>query len=387
MYVKMKKEIFKKEYLKDLPESSGVYFFLQKNKNKKEILYIGKATNLKDRVSSYFSNDIIKTRGVKILSMIENANNIEFIVTRNVLEAIMLESKLIKEHQPNFNTKEKDNKSYSCVVITKEDFPRVLVKRMREIENVKDLDFEIDETFGPFTSKDQLLKSLKIIRKIFPYRDKCKVSHMDYQQPLLSKRGVNTIAENKPCFNFQIGLCPGTCCNKISKLAYVKNIKHIKNILNGETEKLLKDLQKEMKSFAKVKDFENAGSVRDKIYSIEHIKDIALITEEKKSSEDNLSKLDTISVYKNSEKSTSFETEIKVFDKNNITVESYDVAHISGSYRVGVMCKFEIEKISENNFELNYKKDEYKKFKLLEKVNDDILGLKELLERRFKHKE
>jgi len=358
----MKKEMFKKKYLKDLPESSGVYFFLQKNKNKKEILYIGKATNLKDRVSSYFSNDIIKTRGVKILSMIENTDNIEFIVTRNVLEAIMLESKLIKEHQPFFNTKEKDNKSYSCVVITKEDFPRVLVKRIREIENVKDLDFKIDETFGPFTSKDQLLKSLKIIRKIFPYRDKCEVFDINKKN-------------NKPCFNFQIGLCPGTCCNKISKLAYAKNIKHIKKVLNGETEKLLKDLQKEMKDFAKVKDFENAGNVRDKIYSIEHIKDVSLI--EKEIYLNNIEK-NNISFVVN---------DLNINNKDNISIESYDVAHISGSYRVGVMCKFEVEKISENNFELNYKKSEYKKFKLLEKVNDDILGLKELLERRFKHKE
>lgn len=114
---------------KKLPESSGVYFFLHKN----QILYIGKATNLYDRVKSYFSKDIAYSRGPKILKMIDEADNIEFQITDSSLEALLLENYLIKKHQPIYNTKEKDDKSYQFVVITEEDFPRVLLVRGRDI--------------------------------------------------------------------------------------------------------------------------------------------------------------------------------------------------------------------------------------------------------------
>lgn len=324
-----------------LPEKPGVYFFLDKKGSfssipkKENILYIGKATSLKDRVGSYFSNDLIKTRGLKIASMIENAKGIFFMETVSVLEAIILESKFIKKYDPFFNTKEKDNKSHSFVVVTKEDFPRILIMRERELEDQKEI--KVDKKFGPFVSKSELLGIMKILRRIFPYRDKCKLNE---------KRG---------CFNFQIGLCPGVCIGKISKKDYSKNIKAIEKILNGDTKKMIEDLEKEMKTLSKEKKFEEAGKIRDKIFSLNHLNDLSLIKT-------------NISLYKENVKS--------------ISIESYDVAHISGSHRVGVMCRFEIV-----DGELEYKKNEYKKFKLSENINDDLAGLKELIERRFNHPE
>ncbi|MEA4910529.1 UvrABC system protein C [bioreactor metagenome] len=329
----MKKGEFKKY---KLPETSGVYFFLDKKHTskdlpaKKDVLYIGKATILKDRVESYFSKDLQKTRGARILGMIENARDIFYVKTNSVLEAIILESKYIKEFQPFFNIKERDDKSYSYVIFTKEDFPKVLVMREREIEKKENLN--ISKKFGPFVSKAELMEIMKFIRKIFPYRDKCKLN------------------EKRACFNYQIGLCPGTCIGTISKKDYQNNLKNIEKILSGKIESLLKSLEKKMKQKAKEQKFEEASKILNQIKSFTYLKDINLIKKENVLKE-NL--LDT-------------------------RIESYDVSHISGTQRVGVMC---VSKGGE------FKKSEYKKFKLAEKTNNDLGGLIEILERRFKHKE
>ncbi|MEI6352869.1 MAG: GIY-YIG nuclease family protein [Candidatus Nomurabacteria bacterium] len=333
----------KKTELKEykLPEKPGVYFFLDKKgvslsfPKKENILYIGKATSLKDRVGSYFSSDLINTRGAKIRSMVENAKGLFFVETGSVLEAIILESKYIKKYSPFFNTKEKDDKSYSFVVITKEKFPRVLIMREREIDDFHEA--EIQNRFGPFISKMELISIMKILRKIFPYRDKCK------------------LGEKRGCFNYQIGLCSGACIGKILEEDYFKNIRSIEKILDGNTKSILKSLESEIKKSIKEKNFEKSAELRDKIFSLGHLNDLSLI------------KTNNLINKENSE---------------SVFLESYDVAHISGSHRVGVMCRFEII-----NGELEYRKSEYKKFKLVENKNDDLAGLKELLERRFKHTE
>lgn len=330
----MKKEDFKKY---KLPESSGVYFFLDKKQTTKKIprkesvLYVGKATVLKDRVGSYFSSYLLKTRGTRILGMIENAKDIFCLETKSVLEAIILESKYIKELQPFFNIKERDDKSYSYVVFTKEDFPKVLIMRGREIEKLSDL--KILKKFGPFVSKSELIEIMKFVRKIFPYRDRC---------------GLN---EKRPCFNNQIGLCPGICVGHITKKEYQKSLKNIEKILSGKIEPLLKSLEKEMNKKAKEQKFEEASRILNQINSFNYLKDINLI------------KKDTV-------------IEKRVL--KDVRLESYDVSHISGVYRVGVMCVSDGEE---------FKKNEYKKFKLKEKINNDLDGLIEILERRFKHKE
>lgn len=329
----MKKEDYKNY---NLPEASGVYFFLDKKHvskaipKKENVLYIGKATNLKDRVKSYFSKDLEKGRGIKIISMIENAKDIFYIETNSVLEAIILESKYIKEYQPFFNTKEKDNKSYSYIIFTDEKYPKVLIARGREIE--KDNQLKILKKFGPFVSRAELLEVMKFIRKIFPYRDKCKLNE---------KRG---------CFNYQIGLCPGVCIGKIGEKEYSKILKNTGNILSGNFKNLLKDLEKEMNFLAREKKFEEASSIRDKINAFLYIKDINFI------------------------KNNNLENK-EISDKR---IESYDISHISGKNRVGVMIVFE---------EGGFKKNEYRKFKIKEGINDDLSGLVEILERRFSHKE
>jgi len=163
----MKKETLKK--LK-LPDKPGVYFF----KHKKRILYIGKATSLRDRTKTYFSNDLINTRGPHITDMVFKASKLEWQETDSVLEAIILEADLIKKHQPYYNTREKDNKSFNVVCITKEPFPKVLVFRERNLKAIfakGEDDTKFQAKYGPFTNGPQLKEAMNIIRHIFPYLD------------------------------------------------------------------------------------------------------------------------------------------------------------------------------------------------------------------------
>lgn len=131
-----------------LPDSAGVYFFLGKNK---KILYIGKATSLKSRVTSYFASDIKEKRSELIENMVAEALEIDFTETDSVLEALILETNLIRTHKPHYNTKSKDDKSYNHLVITNEEWPRVLVVRARDLSE-KFLKEEIKYEFGPFPS-------------------------------------------------------------------------------------------------------------------------------------------------------------------------------------------------------------------------------------------
>ena len=149
------------EQTKKFPDLPGVYLF----KKEKEILYIGKATSLRDRVKSYFSADLINMRGQFIVDMVGRAEKIDYLKTNSVLEALILESNLIKKYQPKYNTKEKDDKSYNYVIITKEDFPRVLLIRGRELE-VQDGEasgLNIKYKFGPYPNGSAIEEGLKIV--------------------------------------------------------------------------------------------------------------------------------------------------------------------------------------------------------------------------------
>jgi excinuclease ABC subunit C len=317
-----------------LPDNPGVYFFRDKEGT---ILYIGKATSLKDRVASYFNPDLMTRRGLRMVTMVTIADTVTFQETQSVLEALLLESKYIKEHQPPYNAKEKDDKSFACVVITKEDYPRVLAMRIRDFEKK----FEkkgVLVVYGPFPSMGQLRDALKIIRKLFPYHDRCDAcTNKD-------------ISACKPCFNYQIGLCPGVCIGAISKEEYKGHIKNIRRLFEGKRTEIKKDLEKDMKEQAKNQQFERAVKTRNTLFALDHIRDTSLIKEE----------------------------EILSFKDAAFRIEAYDVAHISGKHRVGAMVVLEGKEKA---------KDQYRKFKLEENVNDDYEGLRQILLRRFNHKE
>jgi excinuclease ABC subunit C len=324
---------------KDLPDLPGVYIFRNENKN---ILYIGKATSLRDRTRSYFATDIFHTRGRRIVDMVTLAKDVDFIVTDSVLEALILEAHLIQKYEPKYNAEGKDNKSWNYVVITKEDFPQVLTIRGRTLE-IAYPKKNIKYAFGPFPHGGQLREAMKIIRRIFPYRDnKC------------------TPGQIRPCFNRQIGLCPGVCTGEITKQDYAKIVNHLRLFFEGKKSELMKSLEREMKSFAKKQEFEKAEQVKQTIFALNHIQDIALIKEEKDIQKE----------------------EHQLDRKQNdeaFRIEAYDIAHISGTSQVGVMTVVEDGEIC---------KADYRKFKIkTQKGSNDVGALKEVLHRRLNHPE
>jgi excinuclease ABC subunit C len=324
-----------KKKVANLPDTPGVYFFFGSPKRggggSGNILYIGKATSLRSRVRSYFSGDILEKRSPLIAKMVMEARDINFEKTDSVLEALILEANLIKKHSPPFNTAEKDQKSWNFVVMTKEDFPQILLVRQREIEIGK-FEHKIKHQFGPFTHGQELREALKIIRKIFPYRDnKCNPN------------------QGRPCFNRQIGLCPGVCTCEVTKAEYAKTIRNIKLIFEGRKSDLMRSLQKEMKMYASGREFEKADETKRKIFTLKHIHDISLL------------------------RNSTLETQ-----DSNFRIEAYDIAHISGTSVVGVMTVVEGGEV---------KKSDYRKFKISSEKNNDVAALREVLSRRLNHSE
>lgn len=311
---------------KDLPDVPGVYFFKEGSKT----LYIGKATSLRDRVRSYFNDDILATRGPKIEKMLELANTIEWQETDSVLEALILESNLIKKHQPEYNTREKDNKSYNYVVITNEALPRVFTVRERELLKKGKLDFKVKHSFGPFPNGNALRDALKIVRKIFPFRDK------------------KANQKSQARFYQMLGLSPDTAKREAVR-AYQDTVKNIKLLFEGKKSRIVKNLEKSMMSAAQDMRFEEASEIKRQLFALQHIQDISLIKEE------------------------------DIREMTGFRIEAYDVAHMSGKSTVGVMTVV-VDGVLDKN--------EYRKFKIKnDRAGSDTDALRELLERRLAHPE
>ncbi len=314
----------------NLPDKPGVYFFMgptsqKASRGKQEILYIGKATNLRDRVRSYFAKDLIDTRGPGILDMTVQAHTVEFQETDSVLEALILEANLIKKHQPKYNVKEKDNKSFNCIAITSDPLPKVIIIRERETKTQK-----FNAVFGPYPNGTLLRDALKIIRKIFPFVDD------------------SSAKKDQREFYKQLGLTPS------QESEYSKNIRNIKLFLSGKKGKVITSLEKEMKSYAKNHEFELAEIAKRKIFALNHINDVALIKDP-----------------------TTLDNELR--GTARFRIESYDIAHLAGKNTVGVMTVVTSGRVD---------KAEYRKFIIRSgKGNDDYGNLKEVLTRRLKHPE
>lgn len=321
----------------DIPQEPGVYFWRDETGT---VLYIGKATVLRDRIKSYFSSDLIHSRGPHIVDMVFRAKTITWQTTASVLEAVILEANLIKKQQPYYNTKEKDDKSFNCVVITKEPFPKVLIVRQKDIDTHSKTvtiprygihDQGYDSVFGPFPQSTSLRDAVKVIRRIFPFRDRVSAQ------------------KDKEVFYRQIALSPDVSSPE-AVTAYKKTITAIKKIFEGKLQSLIKELQKEMQSLAKKELFEDANSIKQKIFALEHVQDIALI------------------------KRDVFRSSDAVF-----RVEAYDVAHSSGSAMVGVMTVVEDGQSD---------KQSYRKFMIKGFTQaNDAGALQEMLVRRLAHTE
>ncbi|MBN2198009.1 hypothetical protein JW698_02355 [Candidatus Wolfebacteria bacterium] len=294
--------------IKKFPLKSGVYLFLGK---KDKVLYVGRAVSLKKRTLDYTRKNL----DLRIKEMTSLANDIKFYKTDNLLEAVILEANLIKKYWPKYNIKEKDNRSFIYIAISKkDDFPKPIIVRGQEIENFK---FQKDSfyIFGPYQSLNIVVGALRIIRKIFPY-SLCKFN------------------QGKPCFDYQIGLCPGVCIGEIDKKDYKKNIDNIILLLSGKKKRLIEKLKKENSEKAKF---------------LKHIQDVSLIVREESSS------------------------------RNFYRIEGYDISHFAGQEIYGSMVVF---------IDNRPDKNAYRIFKIKEAPkNDDLRALAEIISRRFHHQE
>ncbi len=233
-------------HLKNLHDKPGVY--LMKN-SLGEVIYVGKAKILKNRVKSYFQNS--KNHSEKVKVLVKNIAEFEYIVTDSEMEALILECNLIKKYSPKYNILLKDDKFYPFIKITiKDDFPRVFVTRNFSRDGSK--------YFGPYTNGTAVYETIDLIYKIFPLRT-CKLS--------IKENGESI----RPCLNYHIKKCLGPCGGHISKDEYGKMINEIIDILSGKDTYVTKMLKTEMENAAENLEFEKAASLRDKILSIEAI--------------------------------------------------------------------------------------------------------------------
>jgi len=305
-----------KASINSFPESPGVY--LMRNA-KGEIIYVGKATSLKHRVNSYLQKNLPSKTQKQMSEVFE----IDFQETDSTVEAIFLESRLIKKFSPIYNIKEKDDKSRIYVHITRDDFPRLYILRETDLVQIKE---KRPILYGPFLSTSSLNMAIELIRKIIPFRS-CKK------------------LPKKKCLYGYIGLCPAPCEKLISKEEYRKNIRLVRDFFEGKKGRVISSLNREIKNLSKEKKFEEAAGVRDRLLSLEHLRRAFAIRHDVST----------------------------IFNR----IEGYDISNISGEFASGSMVVF-IDGMAE--------KSEYRKFKIkwVKGANDTAM-MKEVLYRRFRN--
>lgn len=347
----------------NLPDAPGVYLFKQGRK----VLYVGKATSLRDRVRSYFDDDLIATRGPRIVDMVTKATGMIYHTTPTVLEALVREAVLIKKYDPPSNTDGKDDSSFMYAVITKEDIPRVLAVRGKDIDfkNRKTrlnlvgnsdsrFNLVLRDIFGPFPSGVQLREGLRLIRRIFPFFDTPRpVGYKSKHQ----KANIE--------FNKQIEQYP----REFNKVEYRKTIRWVRLFLSGRGKELRRLLEREMHAAAREERFEDATEARRELFALDHIQDVSLIRDENR-----------------------YPNPSAVAGRFGYRIEAYDTAHISGTNAIGVMTVV---------VDGSPVKGEYRTFRIrgvkkppersgqrsVRAGNDDIASLKEILSRRLNHPE
>ena len=242
--------IINKDKVKQVPTKPGVYFF--KNEGG-EIIYIGKAKHLRNRVKSYFQNS--KHQSAKNISMIKRIADIEWIVVGSEVEALLTEANLIKKHQPHYNINLRDDKSFPYIRITKEPYPRVFITR----EIIRDG----SKYFGPYTDVRHLRRSLKAVHSIFPVRS------CDY---LINKKSIND-KKVSLCLDYHIKKCQGPCEGMVDEIDYNKMIKQVIQFLQGRTKETELYIKNQMDNASSIMRFEDAGIYRDQLHAIKKFKE------------------------------------------------------------------------------------------------------------------
>jgi len=266
--------------IKNFPDSPGVY--LMRNAAGK-IIYVGKATSLRERVGAYFARNL----PAKTAMQMREVKKIDYLTSESALEALILEANLIKKYAPKFNMREKDDKSRVYVHITREKFPRLHLLRETDLPKISE---KRPTLYGPFFSGAAVAVALGLIRKIVPFRSCNKLP-------------------KKRCLYGHLGLCEMPCERRISKQDYARRIRELRDFFEGKKARVTQALRRELKAAASKLDYEKAAQIRDRLSALEHLKQAFVL------------KLDT---------------QPTVFRR----IEGYDISNISGAYAVGSMVVF-----------------------------------------------
>ncbi len=324
--------------IEEIPLRPGVYKFFNKNG---EILYVGKALSLRSRVRSYFRDE--HTDRPHIVPMIPQIENIETIETSNEIEAVVLESALIKQYMPKYNIELKDDKSYAWIYInTKDELPTVKIVRSTKLD-----EFKRGKLFGPYPDGKAVKQVFRYIRKLHPF---CTCNN-----------------PKEPCLYYRLGLCNNPKFGEYTVEEYRNGINEIIKFLSGKKKNHIKSLHKEMDNFAKNKEYEKAAILRDKIHDLEHLgEDIMYYKNEKQYMEHqlNVSEMQLEKIQK----------DLELVNKIS-RIECYDISNLQGKDAYGSMS------VSIDGF---LKNSQYRIFKIktLDTPNDFDM-LKEVIQRRL----
>jgi len=317
-----------KEKIKSIPRTPGVYLY---RNNKNRVIYVGKAINLKNRVSSYFQT---KDHDVKTQELVKNINNLEWIEVESEFEALIVEADLIKRYKPKYNIRLRDDKNYSYLKISGEEYPRISI-----VHQIADHEAKY---IGPFTDSTALKSILKMARYIYPF---CTCSK----------------PKGDTCLYFHLKLCPGHDQKHISVADYAKNINGLARLFQGKTAKIEAEIKKAMKDASKNQEFEKAAEYRDKLRYIKKIQKTHLFSDRELSSDAGLRQL-------------AKELNLAEIPRR---IECFDISNIMGTAAVGSMVVFKNGIASPRD---------YRRFQIKTvKGADDFASMAEVLSRRFRH--
>lgn len=229
----------------NVPKEPGIYKFINKNK---KIIYVGKSKNLNKRVKSYFNK---KQENKKIFKMVDEIDQISYIISENEHDALLLENNLIKEIKPKYNILLRDDKTFPYIVISKEPFPKVYTSRK--------INAEKEEIFGPYTNIKSMRETLSLIKKLYKVRN-CNLA--------LNEKNIEK-KKFKVCLEYHIGNCKGPCAGFQTEENYLQDIKEIRSILSGKNQKIINNLKNKMSVYSEKLYFEKAQNIKEKIISLE----------------------------------------------------------------------------------------------------------------------
>lgn len=324
-----------------IPHKPGVYIYKDESR---KVLYVGKAIDLYHRVSSYFSGKSDE----KTSLLVERIANLETIIVESELEALILEANLIKKYLPPFNVRLTDDKDYLYILVTKDDFPKILTARKKDLWQAK-------KYWGPFPSSRTVKETLKSLRRVFPW---CSIGPQ------------NGTVRARPCFYYHLGQCPGVCAGLVSQKDYRKIIDNFSKFMDGKKEELVKKLLKEMAGLSREQKFESAAATKRILDGITYMTQpnrVKLYLENPNFLEE--------------ERQQALEQLKKDLNLEKLPerIEGYDISNIQGKEATGSMVVL-------TNGEID--KGEYRKFKIWVSGKPNDVGMhKEMLQRRLGHKE